>query len=253
MTEEAICRSPKYNRETFHRKRRLLVRKESLLMTTAMLKAAPLLLLLAVCPASSVRAGDDEPRDEKEIVINGERLLTFDDDDDPMMLHVGSHRGGYLGIHLMELTPALREHFGAPRDAGILVADVETGTPAAKAGLQVGDVVTRVDGERVESSRDLSRAIRRKKAGETVKIEVQRNKSARTLTATIEERKGREIELGDLRHRIREQSRDWGRDFRDFHFDMPRIGRLKGLEKLQDKLKDLEKRLNELEKKLPSR
>jgi len=105
----------------------------------------------------------------------------------------------------------------------------------------------------VESSRDLSRAIRRKKAGETVKIEVQRNKSARTLTAKIEERKGREIELGDLRHRIREQSRDWGRDFRDFHFEMPRIGRLEGLEKLQDKLKDLEKRLNDLEKKLPSR
>ena len=93
-----------------------------------------------------------------------------------------------------------------------------------------------------------------KKAGETVKIEVQRNKSARTLTATIEERKGgREIDLGDLRHRIREQSSDWGRDFRDFHFDMPRIGRLEGLEKLQDKLKDLEKRLNDLEKKLPSR
>ncbi len=221
-------------------------------MTTAMLKAAPLLVLLAVCPASSVRAGD-EPRDEKEIVINGERLLSLDDDDDPMVLHVGSHRGGYLGVHLLELTPALREHFGAPRDAGILVADVESGTPAAKAGLQVGDVVTRVDGERVESSRDLSRAIRRKKAGETVKIEVQRNKSARTLTATIEERKGREIELGDLRHRIREQSRDWGRDFRDFHFEMPRIGRLEGLEKLQDKLKDLEKRLNDLEKKLPSR
>jgi membrane-associated protease RseP (regulator of RpoE activity) len=221
-------------------------------MTTAMLKAAPLLVLLAISPASSVRAGD-EPRDEKEIVINGERLLTLDDDDDPMVLHVGSHRGGYLGIHLLELTPALREHFGAPRDAGILVADVETGTPAAKAGLQVGDVVTRVDGDRVGSSRDLSRAIRGKKAGETVKIEVQRNKSARTLTATIEERKGREIELGDLRHRIREQSRDWGRDFRDFHFEMPRIGRLEGLEKLQDKLKDLEKRLNDLEKKLPSR
>jgi hypothetical protein len=218
-------------------------------MTTAMLKAAPLLLLLAVCPASSLRAGD-EPRDEKEIVINGERLLTLDDDDGPMVLHVGSHRGGYLGIHLLEMTPALREHFGAPRDSGILVADVETGAPASKAGLQVGDVVTRVDGERVESSPDLSRTIRRKKAGETVKIEVQRNKTARTLTATIEERKGREIELGDLRHRIREQSRDWGRDF---HFEMPRIGRLEGLEKLQDKLKDLEKRLNDLEKKLPSR
>ncbi len=216
-------------------------------MTTAMLKTAPLLLLMAFPPVSSPRAGD-EPRDEKEIVINGERLLTLVDDD-PMVFHISGHAGGYLGIHFLEMTPALREHFGAPRDAGVLVADVEPGSPAAKAGLQVGDVVTRLDGDRVESSRELSRSVRRKKAGETVKIEVQRNKSARTLTATIEARPGSELDLGDLRPRIREQTRG----LRDFRFDMPRIGRLEGLEKMQEKLDRIEKRLNDLEKKLPTR
>jgi membrane-associated protease RseP (regulator of RpoE activity) len=220
-------------------------------MTTAIFKAAPLFLLLAFPPVSSSAAGD-EPRDEKKIVINGERVRVLDDDD-PMVFHFESDGGGYLGVHLLEITPALREHFGAPRDAGVLVAEVEPGSPAAKAGLQVGDVLTRVDGDRVESSRELSRLVRRKKNGETVKVEVQRNKSSRTLTATIEERKRREIDLGDLRRRIRDQSRDWGRDFRDFRFEMPRMGRLEGLERLQDKLKDLEKRLSDLEKKMPSR
>jgi len=227
-------------------------------MATTLLKAAPLFLLMAF-PGVSSPAGGDEPGDDK-VIVSGDRFVTIDDDDKPMVFEFGSRRGGYLGIQLLEMTPALREHFGAPKDAGVLVAEVEANSPAAKAGVQVGDVVTRVDGDRVESAGDLRRLIRRKKSGETVKIEVQRNKSSKTVTATIEERKGREIELGDLRRRIREESRDWGRDMRDwghemrdFHIDIPRIGRLEGLEKLQDKLDRLEKRLNDLEKKLPSR
>ena len=46
--------------------------------------------------------------------------------------------GGYLGVELVDLTPELREHFGAPRDVGVMVGRVEPGSPAARAGLEVG-------------------------------------------------------------------------------------------------------------------
>ena len=43
------------------------------------------------------------------------------------------------------MTQELRAHYGAPKDAGVLVAGVESESPAAKAGIQVGDIVTRAD------------------------------------------------------------------------------------------------------------
>src|SRR5579871_5943521 len=51
---------------------------------------------------------------------------------------------GRLGVMVMGLTPELRKHFGAPDDRGVLVAHVESGTPAATAGIEVGDVIVEV-------------------------------------------------------------------------------------------------------------
>src|SRR5215469_4461551 len=79
-------------------------------MATTLLKAAPLFLLMAF-PGVSSPAGGDEP---------GDGFVTIDDDDKPMVFEFGSRRGGYLGVQLLEMTPALREHFGAPKDAGVL-------------------------------------------------------------------------------------------------------------------------------------
>src|SRR5258708_4887988 len=61
---------------------------------------------------------------------------------------------GYLGVELTELTPELRAHFGAPQDTGVMVARVVAGSPADKAGLKVGDIITSLDGKAVESSSD---------------------------------------------------------------------------------------------------
>jgi len=213
----------------------------------AFLKAAPLLLLLLLPPGPRVRAAD-EPRDENEIVVDvdGDRVLAVEDDDLPEVHFSGHARGRYLGVQLINITPELRAHYGAPRDAGVLVGAVEPDSPAAKAGLSVGDVITRVDGDKVESAGELSRAVRHKSAGETVKIEVERDKAARTLTATVAERKRREIELGDLGHRLH------GRNLvlPDLDIKGPLIGRFESLEKLQEKLDKLEKRMGDLEKKI---
>jgi S1-C subfamily serine protease len=62
---------------------------------------------------------------------------------------------GRLGVLVMTPTPELRLHFGSTRDRGLLVARVEPGTPAAAAGIQVGDVIVDVKGHAVATVRDL--------------------------------------------------------------------------------------------------
>lgn len=67
---------------------------------------------------------------------------------------------GRLGLMLEGLTPQLRSYFGAPNDAGLLVAQVAPDSPAAKAGVQVGDVITQVNRQRVQSADDIVSATR---------------------------------------------------------------------------------------------
>jgi len=66
---------------------------------------------------------------------------------------------GWIGIDAIELPASLREHFGAPEDAGVLVSLVVPGSPAEISGIQVGDVVYEVDGERVTSVEALSQLV----------------------------------------------------------------------------------------------
>jgi hypothetical protein len=99
-------------------------------------------------------------------------------------------KGGYLGVMLTPMTPELRVHEGAPENAGVLVSKVVEESPAFRAGVQVGDVISAADGQAVASLHDLTRAIRGKKAGETVILEVWRGGRVQTLTAAVEEREG---------------------------------------------------------------
>lgn len=64
---------------------------------------------------------------------------------------------GFLGVHLQELTPDLAAQFGTTR--GALVADVSPNTPAEKAGLKTGDIITKLNGKQVEGVAELRLAI----------------------------------------------------------------------------------------------
>jgi membrane-associated protease RseP (regulator of RpoE activity) len=85
-----------------------------------------------------------------------------------------------IGISTTELTKQLADYFGVTGGRGVLVTNVSDDGPAAKAGLRAGDVITAVDGETVDASGDISRAINRKKDGE-VTLTIIRNKSQQTL------------------------------------------------------------------------
>jgi len=68
---------------------------------------------------------------------------------------------------------------------GALVSEVKPSGPAAAAGLQVGDIITKLDGEDVTSSTDVSSAIGERRPGDRVQIEVRRGGSSQTLSATL--------------------------------------------------------------------
>lgn len=105
--------------------------------------------------------------------------------------HLGGHHGGggFLGVGLTELTPELRAHFGVPEDAGVMVSKVVEDSPAHRAGLQVGDIISGVGGEAVASGGSLASKIRGHEDGAAATLEVWRDGRVETFTATIEERK----------------------------------------------------------------
>ncbi|HSP94592.1 MAG TPA: PDZ domain-containing protein [Thermoanaerobaculia bacterium] len=227
-------------------------------MSSTAMKAIPLAFLLIASGAAAVPSGDEpaqkSEKKETKVVISDDGVFASDGDDEPFVWHMRHGRHGYLGIRLIEMTPELRAHYGAPKDAGVLVAGVESDSPASKAGILVGDIVTRAGGERIESGRDLTHAVRRMKSGETLKLEVSRDRAVKQLTVKIEERRSDEIDLGELSHDLgrmgREIGRDIGRDFghRSWVFRSP-----ESLDRFQEKLDEMDKRLKDIEKRLPAR
>lgn len=106
---------------------------------------------------------------------------------DGMIFAFGNHRR--IGVSTTQLTKQLADYFGVADGQGVLVTGVMDDSPAAKAGLKAGDVITAIDGEKVEGAGDLSQGINKKKDGD-VTLTVIRNKNQRTITVTPKEEKG---------------------------------------------------------------
>lgn len=144
---------------------------------------------LAAVPAAAQDEKDDERRQIMiEAVNRGDCLRAIRlGEDGPEIFSLGTH--AYLGVELTSLTPELRRHFGVTGDAGVLIGRVKEGSPAAAAGLRVGDVVTRFDGEDVTSPGRLGRLVRERDKDDQVTIEYFRDGTPATATATLDERR----------------------------------------------------------------
>jgi membrane-associated protease RseP (regulator of RpoE activity) len=218
--------------------------------------AALLALFFAIPQAVPARAGDDgggTGGTAHAIVVDGGDDTVEIHGDRPHRIRINRFEGGgWMGVRLVDIPADLRVHFGAPADAGVLVGEVEKDSPAGRAGVSVGDVVTAVDGDKVASLWEIARTVRRRTAGETVQLDVIRSRAKKTLPVKVEERPRQEVELGEMgRHLGRELSRELSaRPWRfDFDTDWNRSpGRDRdGVRRLQDRVEELEKRLKELE------
>jgi S1-C subfamily serine protease len=98
-------------------------------------------------------------------------------------------RAPLLGISAEDLSGQLGSYFGAPDGEGVLVREVKTGTPAEKAGIKAGDVITRVDDKPVKSLHDLRAQLREKRNQKTVNLAIVRKGSEITIPVAIEKPK----------------------------------------------------------------
>ncbi len=92
-----------------------------------------------------------------------------------------------LGIDAEDLSGQLGTFFGAPDGEGILVRDVNSGSPAEKAGVKAGDVITSLNGERIRTVSELREKLsaKREDKDRTVKLGILRNKSAVSLSVEL--------------------------------------------------------------------
>ena len=99
----------------------------------------------------------------------------------------GRVQRGRIGVAIQEVTRDLADGFGLPRAAGALVSSVEPDSPAAKGGIEQGDVIVRFAGREVGASNDLPRIVAAVQPGTTVPVEVYRGGAALGLKLTVGE------------------------------------------------------------------
>jgi membrane-associated protease RseP (regulator of RpoE activity) len=204
------------------------------------MKSRLFILAVAVFMTASAFAGKPIRR---TIVIKDGKVITDQSLEGLVGLTEIGGKRGYLGVSLIDVSSELRENLGAARDAGVLVNSVEDGGPADKAGIRAGDLILSVDGSEVKSSIDLRDALREKKDGDSVRVELLRGRSRSTVVASVVERDGPRVFFGGdfeaLTKRIG-SSPEWH----------ARVESFSDCDELRSRIKDLEARLKDLEKKL---
>lgn len=155
--------------------------------------------------------------DESALAIDAMSLAVDEaqDSQDGATVRVFSNSNGpgWLGIRMEEITSAKAKELNLPAERGVLVTYVAEDSPAAKAGLKVGDVITDFDGQRLEGTLTLQRLVRETPTGRKVSLSIWRDGRAQSLTA----------ELGS-----RHSSHSGDHDYfyvnpPDFNFELPSI------------------------------
>jgi membrane-associated protease RseP (regulator of RpoE activity) len=146
----------------------------------------------------------------------------------------------YLGLYAVpveDLSARLRERLKIKEDEGVVVIRVLPDSPAAKAGLRHGDVISRFNGKEVSDPGELRDQVDSLSVGQKVKLTVVREGKKQELTAQLAQAPAEAITgippLG--------RSEDGG-------FPVDLLGRLRRLERLERRLERLEKRLEKMEK-----
>jgi len=113
------------------------------------------------------------------------------------ILKNGKVTRGQLGVTIQDVNQALADSFGLKAPAGALVSSVANDSPAAKAGLQAGDVITRYNGAEVATSSQLPLLVARAAPGSTAKLEILRDGRTRELEVTVGEAQATKVAAAD--------------------------------------------------------
>jgi serine protease Do len=122
----------------------------------------------------SVGIGFDIPADTAKMVV-------------AQLKDKGHVTRGWMGVQIQAVTPDIADSLGLKKAEGALVDEPQTGSPAAKAGITSGDVITAVDGAQVKDSRGLARTISMMAPGTSVKLVILHNGQDKTVSLTLGE------------------------------------------------------------------
>jgi serine protease Do len=104
------------------------------------------------------------------------------------LIHGGKVRRPYLGIRMQDVDDEIHKSLGSSApDRGALVSQVESGSPAEKAGIKPGDVILSIDGAPVDASKTMQRDVLGKKIGQNVDLAVWRDGRTTNVKATTGE------------------------------------------------------------------
>jgi Do/DeqQ family serine protease len=99
---------------------------------------------------------------------------------------------GWIGVYMADINEGLSQQLGLKSSDGVLIQDVVEGEPAARAGLRSYDVITKVNGQKVASTRELQRAINNLSIGTQVKLTIIRDGKTQDVSVTVGKRRSEE-------------------------------------------------------------
>lgn len=137
-------------------------------------------------------------------LIAAREALPGDDDEKQIEIITRMDEGGsWLGVELQDVDAAKVKELRLPAERGALLSSIVADSPAAKAGLKENDVVTEVNGQRVEGTMQFARMIREIPAGRAVQLTVWRAGKSQTVSATLGKREDRgEKQIRNFRFRM---------------------------------------------------
>jgi 2-alkenal reductase len=93
----------------------------------------------------------------------------------------------YLGVSWQQITPDIAEMYNLPAQWGIFIREVQAGSPADKAGIEQGDIITSIGGVALDEEHSFLNTLYQYKPGDQVTVELMRGKQQKTLTVTLGE------------------------------------------------------------------
>ena len=102
------------------------------------------------------------------------------------LIRDGKVSHGYMGLGITDVTPENAKFFDSKDNRGAIVTQVESNSPAAKAGLKVGDLITSINGHEVSDASQLQVTVGQTRPGTTIKLEVNREGKAMEVPVTLE-------------------------------------------------------------------
>ena len=109
--------------------------------------------------------------------------------DVPGNIYVLRSSSAVLGVQTENLTTQLGDFFGVKNGEGVLVRSVEKGSPADKGGLKAGDVIVRIDNEKLSDRSDLARLMRKHRSGGKMNLSIVRDKREQNVSVDLPQRR----------------------------------------------------------------